>query len=208
MSEPLYFPDRELLIKHINKLRKDHKITQQDLADECEIPQGTISKLIGNHEGIIRGLSYEEAQKIYNTLLNLISPFKDEPISNIATKSEGVETVELDDRVSDAAKKMVKWGYTQLIVKNENGKNEGVITDFMILNAMLYPKEKSKEWLTELGNMTIRNSGLLDRIPVFPETDTQAEVASSLVYHYAVLVDEGNGNFGIATRNDYMKLLK
>jgi predicted transcriptional regulator len=143
--------------------------------------------------------------------LKLVTPFKNEPISNIATKSEKVElsgSIGLDDKVLDAANKMINEGFTQLIAKNKDGKIEGIITDSMLVNAMLYPKEKSKDWLKELKNRTIRNSGLVDKIPTFPETATEAEVASSLIYHYAVLIDEGNGNFGIATRNDYMKLLR
>ena len=33
------------------------------------------------------------------------------------------------------------------------------------------------------------------------------EVAQSLTYHYAVLIDEGEGNYGMVTRNDIVKVL-
>ena len=157
-------------------------------------------------------MSYEEAQLIYNSILRFLSPFENNPINDIATQAEDVDrlgTVSLESKIYEVADLMVKYGFTQLVVKDEqNGKVKGVITDAILLNQMLCPRDKCRDWLKILKGKTVKESGLIDKPTIFPEEATQTEVSQALIHHYAVLVEEANGKIGIATRNDFMKLLK
>ena len=84
----MYFPDKDELIRQINNLKRKHKIGQEEIATISGIPQSTISNIIGkNVKRRPRDMTYEQAQKIYNALLQRISPFSDEPISNSARAS-------------------------------------------------------------------------------------------------------------------------
>lgn len=212
MSTQIYLPTKRELIKHINQLRRDYKIRQQDISDATGIPQGTISKIIGKSKKKNRDMSYEEAQLIYNSILRLLSPFENNPINDIATKAQDVDrlgTVSLETKISEVADLMVKYGFTQLVVKDEqNGKVEGVITDSIFLNQVLCPRDKCRDWLKILKEKTVKESGLIDKPSIFPAEASQTEVSEALIHHYAVLVKEANGKIGIATRNDFMKLLK
>lgn len=204
----MYLPQKLELIQHINKLIKKHKIRQKEIESITNISQSIISRIIGkNKKRRPKEMTYEEAQKIYNAILQIISPFEDEPIAKIATKSEAVDskgTVHSDAKVWEVANLMDQYGFTQLIVKNDEDV-EGVITDLIFLNQMLSPKDINKDWLKELKEKPIKN--LIEKSSIIPEQARQAEVAQTLLYRYAVIIDEGKRRYGIATRNDFIKLL-
>jgi CBS domain-containing protein len=47
---------------------------------------------------------------------------------------------------------MTKKGYTQFLVTDDVGKYIGMLTDFVLLNRILYPQEKGREWLKHFRN--------------------------------------------------------
>lgn len=205
----MYLPEKDALIDIITKLRRNHHITERQIAEISCIQQSTISNIIGkNVKRHKEEPTYEEAQKIYNAILQIISPFEDEPITKIATSSSDVEShgiVSSTATISEVAKLMKDGGYTQLLVKNNEGIVEGVITDLTLLVQMIEAQNTDKDWLRRLKEKPIKN--LIERASKTPENSTQAEVAQMLTYHYAVAVDEGKQKYGIVTRNDFMKLL-
>ena len=205
----MYLPEKDALIDIINKLRRNHHITEGQISEISGIQQSTISNIIGkNVKRHKEEPTYEEAQKIYNAILQIISPFEDEPITKIATPSSDVErcgTVSTNATILEVAKLMKQGGYTQLLVKNNDGIVDGVITDLTLLSQMIEAKNTDKNWLRRLKEKPIKN--LVERASKTPENSTQAEVAQMLLYHYAVAIDEGKKKYGIVTRNDFMKLL-
>lgn len=210
-EEAIYFPIKEELIKRIRKLMKDYGIVQDDLAYNTKIPQGTISKMIGKKTKHPQDLKYEDAQKMYNAVLKLMSPFEKASIMEIATKADDVYRkkgiVDIDQTLSVAAQKMANEGFTQLIIEDKDGNYLGIVTDAMILNRILHPREKISNWLKILGEQTIKESGLYDEVIPYSDLSTQAEIAQALIHRYGVAISEGKGKFGIVTRNDFMKLL-
>jgi predicted transcriptional regulator len=210
-EEVMHFPIKGELIKRIRKLMKDYGITQEDLAYNTKIPQAKISKIIGKNITQPQDLKYEDAQKMYNAILKLMSPFENKSITEIATKADEVYRnkgiIEIDQKLSVVAQKMAKEGFTQLIIEDKGGDYVGIITDAMLLNHMLHPREKISNWLKILGEQTIKESGLYDKVIPYSEESTQAEIAQALIHRYGVAISEGKGKFGIVTRNDFMKLL-
>jgi len=177
----MYFPDKDELIRQINNLKRKHKIGQEEIATISGIPQSTISNIIGkNVKRRPRDMTYEQAQKIYNALLQLISPFSDGPVSRIATESDKVDSlgaVHSEATVSEVARIMDKQGFTQLVVKNDNGDVEGMITDFALLSQMLSPKDIDRDWLKELKNKPIKT--FIEKPSIIPKQTSQAEVAQA-----------------------------
>jgi predicted transcriptional regulator len=210
--EPIYFPKKEELIKQIRKIMKDYGITQEDLAYNTRIRQDKISKMIGANVTFRQDIKYSDAQKIYNTLLKLMSPLENDSIMHIVTHAAEVEKMKgiigEDETLSAAAQKMVEKGFTQLIVKDKQDNYVGIITDSMLLNRMLYPREKFSNWLKILGEQTIKQSRLPDRVSPYSENSTQAELGQVLIHRYGAAILEGHNKIGIVTRNDFMKLLK
>mgnify|MGYP001348911401 CR=1 FL=1 len=158
-----------------------------------------------------KNIDYEEASILLNAIMKIISPFPEDTIKKIKTGYKKVNkfgTVTVNDKVSFAAEIMVKKGYTQLLVKDSNGQYTGLITDYSLLTRMLHPQKKNKEWLKKFREQTIGESELVEEVTIFPKNDANPmEVAQSLTYHYAVLIEEGKGNYGMITRNNLVEVL-
>ncbi len=110
---------------------------------------------------------------------------------------------------------MKKGEFTQLLVLDAVLTTEGqihrclgIITDWAILRRMLHPIRSKEDWLKELGNMKIRDAGIIDVAPKYPLESSLLEVAEGLMHHYAVLIEEGEGKYGIMTRADLLKLVQ
>jgi predicted transcriptional regulator len=210
-DNPINFPTKDELIMQIRKIMKDYGITQETLAFNTKIRQEKICKMIGRNISNRQDMKYDDVQIIYNTLLKLMSPLENNSITGIATHAEEVETkkgiIDINQKISEVAKKMANEGFTQLIIRDKQGNYVGIITDAMILYRMLHPREKLSNWLQAFGGQTIKESGLYDKISPYPETSTQAELAQVLIHRYGVAISEGQGKLGIVTRNDFMKLI-
>jgi len=209
-NQEIYFPTKEELIKQIRKIMKEYGITQDDLAFNTKFRQDKLSKMIGRN--MTQDLKYTDAKKIYDTLLKLMSPLENNSIMSIATHADEVEQkkgiIEVDQTLSAVAKKMADDGFTQLLIKDKQGAYVGIITDGMLLYRMLHPRNKISNWLKALGEQTIRQSGLFDKVSPYTENSTQAELAQVLIHRYGVAISESHEKLGIVTRNDFMKLLK
>jgi len=53
----------------------------------------------------------------------------------------------------------------------------------------------------------IKDAGIIDKAPIYPMETPIAEIAHALLFHYAILIQEGNGKIGIVTRADFLDLL-
>lgn len=216
MTKTIYLPTIEEFKKYLNKLRNDYHVTQTDLEIATKIDRKYIGRILGKRKKIIfRGtqrLDYEIAYELLNTLMKMILPFPKNTVKRIKTGYKKVKktgTVALNDKVSFAAEIMVKKGYTQLLVKDDKEHYIGLITDYSLLTRMLHPQKKSKEWLKKFREQTIGESELVEEVTIFPKNDANPiEVAQSLTYHYAVLIDEGEGNYGMITRNNLVEVLR
>lgn len=72
---------------------------------------------------------------------------------------------------------------------------------------MSFPKKVSKDWIGIFKEQEIGKMDLIDSVPTYPLSSTLMEVAEGLMHHYAVIIDEQIGKYGIITRNDFLKLL-
>lgn len=215
MSEQIFLINDEELVKRINKLRREHRISQKDIEKATGIDQSVISRMLHenrNEPSKCRDIRYFEAQEIVNAILNLISPFPNRPLSDIYTPSEKVEKGEgfaySDEKVKDATEKMSKKGFTQLIIKDRRkDAYVGILTDYAILKKMSSPTRVSKDWIGIFKEQEIGSIDLVDTVPTYPLSSRLMEVAEGLMHHYAVIIEEPSGKYGIITRNDFLKLL-
>lgn len=213
MSEPIYLPSEDELVKYINKARTEHNISEGDIAEKIDAHQSTVSRMLNENRtdpGKYRPIRYSEAHDLCKITLSLISSLPDIPINQLYTHSQRVHlagSVYSDETVGDAAGKMWNGNYTQLVAR-DSSTNEclGIVTDYAILKAMLMPKGVPKDWLEALKKREIKETHLIDKVPIYPLDSSLTEVAEGLMHHYAVLVEEGNGKYGIITRADYLKL--
>lgn len=98
--------------------------------------------------------------------------------------------------------------FTQLLVKNrKNNECIGIVTDYVLLRRMLFPTEVSKDWLNTFKEKEIIKTDLVDKVPTYPLESSLVEVAEGLMHHYAVLIEEENGKYGVITRPDFLKIL-
>jgi predicted transcriptional regulator len=222
MSEFVSLFNEEELVHYINIFMKKHKIRKNEIADILHINYTNAGRLLKddfNDEGVKeeRAIRYSEAYDIIKFLNNRLSPFQDDGIRTIYTESNKVEengTIYSNETIESAASKMTAEGnnFTQLVVKDkETNKCLGILTDFAVLKAMLSPFEVSKDWLRTLKQKKIgckEFADLIDKVPTYPSNAKFIEVAEGLMRHYSVLIQEDNGEIGIITRWDFLKLIK
>ena len=209
VTEPRFIkiPSEETLRQLLRQGLNEAKISQRKLAEILETDQASISrKLTGK-----RSFRLEEISAITSIILEQISSMPPKTISDaqMYVSSPNLVYVYTDDVVSEAARKMKNGSFTQLpVVDKERGECIGIVTDFTLLKRMISPTTPSKEkWLNELKKMKIRDAGVIDAVPTFPLNSSIIEIAQALMYHYAVLISEGKGKFGIVTRADFLRLL-
>jgi len=208
VSEPKFIriPPKETLLKLLRQGLKETKISQRKLAEILETDQASISRKLRGE----RSFRLEEISTITSVILEQISSMPPKTISDahMYVSFPNVVYVYADDVVSEAARKMKKGEFTQLpVIDKEKGECKGIVTDFTLLKRMLSPTTPKEKWLNELKKMKIKDAGVIDAAPTFPLNSSIIEIAQALMYHYAVLISEGKGKFGIVTRYDFLKLL-
>jgi hypothetical protein len=219
MSEPISLRSEEELVRYIRDFKKKYGISNTDIAEilgtlNHPIDRSIVSKMLKDdfEEGYkaIRPISYTEAYQIIKFLIERTSPFPESSIETIYTPSNRVEeegTIFFEDTIEKAALMMFEKDFSQLIVKDSKTKKcLGFVVDYSIFREMLSPFEISKEWLTTLKKKRI--SSLIDRPPIYNTKSKLIEVAQGLIHHYSALVQEDNGENGIITRWDFLKLIK
>lgn len=206
MFEPRFIriPPEETMLQLLNDGLREAKISQGRLAQVLETDQASISRKLRGK----RSFRFDEISEITSLILEQISSLPQKTIDQLYVNSQNTVSVFSDDSVDEAAKKMRIGDFTQLpVIERATGKCKGIVTDFALLRRMISPFTVSKKgWLSDLGSMKIKEADIIDAAPIFPPTSPIIEIAQALIYHYAVLVQESEGNVGIVTRADFLKL--
>lgn len=208
MSEPRFIqiPPEKTILQFINQGLKEAKISQRKLAQALETDQPSISRKLRGE----RSFRLDEISAITSLILEQISSLPPKAVGELYVSSQNTVSVFLDDSVHEAAKKMQEGSFTQLpVIDRKTTECKGIVTDLTLLKRMLSPLTVSREeWLSDLGRMKIKDADVVDIVPSFPLTSRIIEIAQALVYHYAVLVVEGDKKVGIVTRADFLRLLR
>jgi len=198
-------PPKNSLLQFLNKGLKEAGISQRKLAEFLETDQASISRKLAGK----RVFSYEEISFITSLIFERVSSIPQKPIGDLYVSSQNLVTVYSEDKISLASDKLANSKFTQLpVIEKSSKKCVGIVTDLTLLNGMLSPHKASKgNWLTEFSNMKIKDAEVIDKTPTYPVDTPIAEVAQALLFHYAILIEEGNGRIGIVTRADFLQLL-
>jgi len=194
-------PPKNSLLQFINKGLKEAGISQTKLAEFLDTDQASISRKLAGK----RAFRFEEISFITTLIFERVSSIPQKTIRELYVSSQNLVTVFSEDKVSLASDKMVDKEFTQLPVIDKSSKKcVGIVTDFTLLNRIVSPNKVSEgNWLIELSNMKIKDAEVIDKAPTYPLDAPIAEIAQALLFHYAILIDEGNGKIGIVTRADF-----
>ena len=198
-------PPEASLLQFLIEGLEEAGISQRQLAEFLDTDQASISRKLAGK----RAFRYEEISFITSLIFERVSSIPQKPIRDLYVSSQNLVTVYSEDKVSLASDRMAKNEFTQLPVIDKTSKAcVGIVTDFTLLNRMVSPIKASKgNWLKEISNMKIKDAEVIDKAPTYPLDTPIAEIAQALLFHYAVLINEGNGKIGIVTRADFLKLL-
>jgi len=207
VMEPRFItiPSEETLRQLLKQGLREAGISQRRLAVILRTDQAGISRKLSGK----RSFRLEDISAITSVILEQMSSMPSKPISEIYVSYPNVVCVYADDDVSEAAKKMKKGFFSQLpVIDRKKDEYMGIVTDFTLLKRMLSPTTPSRrKWLDELKKMKVKDAGVMDVAPTFPLNSSIIEIAQALMYHYAVIIDEGKGKCGIVTRADFLELL-
>lgn len=179
------FPD----IKEIKQRRMKLGLKQQELAEKAHVSQSLIAKL----ESEKIQPSYESVKKIFETLNNLEEK-KEQKCHEIMKKN--VISIEKNDSVENAARKMRKHEISQLPVLNR-GKVIGSIGEGTILALIDKGIEKKRLFSMNVGEVMEEP---------FPVVSKEISVKSiiSLLKNSPVLVSDKGRVAGIITKADLL----
>ena len=187
---PVELPD----LAEIRILRKRLGWTQRELARATGLSQSFINKIERNEADP----GYRTAKKIFQTLQDALAKKKTSTDMQTARDimTMNVEYITSNHTVEEARKLMIKNDYSQLPVI-DNGIVKGSITDRLLVRAKPNHSRQSK----------VRDI-MERRFPVV-DSDTKLETLRHLLDEYhAVLVDNGNKEYGIVTKHDLLKAIK
>ncbi len=215
MSETNYIniPPKETLLKLIRDGLDDANISQRQLETFLNDDQSNISKKLRGK----RPISMEEVSQLSSLILERVASFPQKTVADIYVKFVEVITVDSNDLVSMAIRKMKEGGFSQLPVCDKETGNWGIITEFTLMKRMLSPLKSNKElnektgietkfnWLNEFKSMPIKDAKIIDEAPMFPLDTPIAEIAQALQFHYAVLILETREKIGLVTRADFLE---
>jgi len=182
-------------LEMISRMRKELGLTQIELAKQSGVSQSMIAKI----ERKRMNPSYESVRRILGALNAELNRRKKRTRAEEVC-SRRVVIVDSEERVSEAAEKMQKYGYSQLPIFSGE-RQVGSITDKTINNWLLQGRDPRKL-------SVIRVKEVME--PPFPQIDGGApiELVANLLEHYqAVLVALEGKTSGIITKSDLMKLL-
>ena len=180
-------------IEEIQRRRKMLGLTQQDLARSAGVSQSLIAKL---ESGIIDA-SYTRVKSVFDTLERYES--RSEVRAGQIAHSDVIGVSRLS-RVSEAAKLMSEYGFSQLVVL-DGDRVVGSVTEKAVLSQILITKDPSSV-----------SSLLVEEImeEAFPQVSEDAPVTlvSSILRIYpAVLVSRKGETAGIITKADLLKIV-
>lgn len=173
-------------ISEIKPIRRKLGITQSELAKLAGVSQSLIAKV---EAGSIDP-TYSNATRIFNALESF-SRKKEAKADDIMT--DKLVHVSPSDSPADAIKKMKKFEISQMPVLDNNGKAVGIISESILLDAVLNSRT---------GNI----GTIMEDAPPVLSKDSSAGVVSDLLKHYPmVLVGERGKLMGIITKSDLLR---
>lgn len=173
-------------IEDIKTIRKKLNMTQGQLSKEANVSQSLIAKI---ESGKIDP-SYSSVTKIFE-VLNKMSQKEDMTADNIMQQK--IITIDEDDPIKEAIKKMKKFQISQMPVVNDKTAI-GLISEITILNAFLENKE------------SLKVKEIMEQLPPVITKDTNIEVISQLLKFFPlVIVGEKGKPIGIITKSDLIE---
>jgi predicted transcriptional regulator len=220
-------PTKKQLMKEIRELMAEAHLNKTGLAQLVGRDKSIISRIFSQS----RGLDYEEAKSVLDSLVAALSSIPPDAIGREYGTLE-LDKTTVEEPFVDAVTRMLKKGYSQLPVLDDKGKYVGMITEMSVLRFLLSPESRQVIGGKGLGRLIVGDllevrsvrrprtrglpekrepkmeEGYLDEAPAVP-IDTQMRVLGTLMRnHYAVLLEEDDIPVGIITRADFLKLEK
>ncbi|MCD6502790.1 MAG: CBS domain-containing protein [Euryarchaeota archaeon] len=181
-------------LSEIKIRRKKLGITQKELAERAGVSQALIAKIESG-----------QVDPRYSTLrriLNALEELEKERIkaNNIMTRD--IVYAEEDEPLLDAISKMISKGYSQLPVRDSNGRITGNLDEEVVVRSMMkYDPDKLK-------NVKVKDV-MKPPLPTVPPNAGIGTLISILSESSAVLVvDKGGNPKGIITRSDVLEYLR
>ena len=214
MSVPLLPFDR--FIELVKELMDQHGITSKEIGDYIGLPPSSMSKIFTKKKHH-RDLSYAEAHDMINYIIQRMSLIPHNVETIIYSSKIQLLFAYENETILSIAKKMRENNVSQLPVFSQEKGYLGLVTELSLLKRILrvklleniedLTKEPKVESLTGLKSLTIRDAGVVDRVPEYPMETNFREIAQLLTYYYAIPLFEGAKVVGIITRADILKLL-
>jgi predicted transcriptional regulator len=182
-------------LSEIKRLRKELKITQEELAKRSGVSQALIAQI---ESGEVDP-SYSKVNVIFEALESF-SVKKEIKASGIMAK--GVFGVNGNETVEEAANIMKKYKISQMPVFGNNNKIIGSISEKTIVNRLVFGED--------LNRISIRKAEEVmdDAFPAVGK-ETALHVISVLLEHNpAVIVSDKGEYVGIITKADLLKFIK
>ncbi len=172
-------------LEEIKEIRKKLGITQNDLARRANVSQSLIAKI---EAGRIDP-TYTKVQKIFTALSDL---GKKHELKAEEIMTQKIVFLEPEDELTEAIKKMKKFGISQMPVVEEH-KSVGIVSESIILEAMLDKKEKLKV------------KDVMGESPPVVSKESPVSVISNLLKFYPLILVSEDGNLkGVITKSDLL----
>ncbi|GAG34603.1 unnamed protein product, partial [marine sediment metagenome] len=159
-------------------------LTQFDLAKRANVSQSLIAKI----ESDRIDPTYTKVQQIFDAL-NMMG--KKQEIKASEIMHDKIISVSPEENISEAIKKMKKFNISQLPVIEDN-KSIGLVSEAIILDAMLNKKaKKAKEIMEDSPPVVSKNTGV--------------NAVSSLLQSSPMILVSDNGKLkGVITKSDLL----
>ena len=171
-------------IKHV---RKKFGLTQTELAHKASVSQSLIAKI---ESGRIDP-TYSKTKKIFDVLQNLT---QEKEVKAEEVMNSKVISLDPEDNIRDAIKKIKHYGISQLPVINDH-KVIGTISEATLLNALLQKKGR-----------IVRD--VMDEAPPIVSRKASINIVSNLLTFYPMVLVADDGKLeGVITKSDVLSRL-
>lgn len=169
-------------LEQIKKLRKKFGFTQSELAKMANVSQSLIAKI----ESTRIDPTYSNVKKIFSALNDL---GKKQELKALGIMTDKIISVQPDDDIEEAIKKMKKFNISQLPVISDN-KSVGLVSEAIVLDGILHKKGKKI-----LDIMT-------DSPPVVSKNTGSDAIINLLQFAPMILVSDDGKLRGVITKSD------
>ncbi len=171
-------------INEIKHIRKKIGLTQNELAKRANVSQSLIAKI----ESGRLDPTYSKAKKIMEALSSLTKKheLKAEEVMN-----KKIIFAYSNEEINEVIKKMKKYDISQLPVV-ENGKCVGLVSESVLLDAIMNKKEKKVK-------------DIMAEAPPIISKDASIDIISNLLRFYPLILVASGGKYeGIITKADML----